>query len=78
MHKSVKGAESSISGAQSRQQGQHPFDDSSAILSGGPGVAGIGRQPIALPGNGNPILILILVLINWVEGVLNFTYVESI
>jgi hypothetical protein len=30
------------------------------------------------PANVDLILILILVLINWVEGVLNFTYVESI
>jgi hypothetical protein len=41
------------------------------------GLSEIGRQPTALPVNGNPILILILALINWVEGSFHFTYVES-
>jgi hypothetical protein len=44
----------------------------------GRAVAEIGRTPIALPVNVDLILFLILTVINWVEGVLKFTYVESI
>jgi hypothetical protein len=41
-------------------------------------TAAIGSPPTALPGRRHLILNLILAVINWVEGVLNFTYVESI
>jgi hypothetical protein len=37
----------------------------------------VGCGTIALPGNVDLILILILALINWVEGRFKFTYVES-
>jgi hypothetical protein len=40
-------------------------------------IAKFGRTPIALPVNVDLILFLILTVINWVEGVLKFTYVES-
>jgi len=48
----------------------------------GPGWADNAEQSAAArflyPANVDLVLILILALINWVEGVLNFTYVESI
>ena len=48
----------------------------------GPGWADNAEQSAAArllyPANVDLILILIVALINWVEGVLNFTYVESI
>jgi hypothetical protein len=43
-----------------------------------PDSGAVGRPPTVLRGNVHLILNLILTVINWVEGVLKSTYVESV
>jgi hypothetical protein len=54
------------------------FYDASAAIFNTADFGTVSRPPTALRGNADLILFLILTVINWVEGFLNFTYVESI
>ena len=54
------------------------FYDARAAIFNTADSGAVGRPPTALRGNADLILFLIRTVINWVEGVWNFTYVESI